>query len=155
MFQRCSAFAVLVCALGFPGCGSKLNLAEVTGTVTYQGKPLANATVTFIPTGEGSLGVAVTSEDGSYRIQTGGEDGVAPGPCSVTVSKAESSGNGQAELEKMSESDRQKMMMSGKMPKSIGGPAKSAIPAQYGNAMTSGLSFDVRSGANSFSIELN
>lgn len=155
MFHRCSSAFVFLCLLSLPGCGSELNLAAVSGTVTYQGKPLANATITFIPKGEGSLGVAVTADDGSYRILTGGEDGVTPGPCSVTVSKMESSGNGQAVLEKMSEADRQKMMMSGKMPKSIGGTPKSAIPAQYGNAMTSGLSFDVKVGSNNFPIELN
>ncbi len=136
------------------GCGSDLNLAPVSGVVTYQGKPLANATVTFIPRGEGSLGVAVTGEDGSYEIQTAGESGVAPGPCAVTVSKMESSGKGQEELDKMSEADRQKMMMSGKMPKSLSNTPRSAIPAQYSNAMTSGLSFEVKNGSNTFAIDL-
>lgn len=138
------------------GCGGGgSNLVPVTGRVTYQGKPLANATVTFIPQGDGSLGVASTGEDGTFTIETGGESGVAPGMCSVTVTKVESSGGGQAALEKMSDADRQKMMMSGKSKDIISGTSKSAIPAQYGNAMTSGLTFEVKPDAeNNFTITL-
>ena len=148
------AFAFLITSLA--GCGGGgSNLVPVTGTVTYQGKPLANATVTFIPQGDGSLGVASTGEDGTFRIETGGEFGVAPGMCSVTVTKMESSGGGQAALEKMSEAERQKMMMSGKSQSIISGTAKSVIPAQYGNALTSGLTFDVKPEAeNNFPITL-
>ncbi len=131
-------------AVAIVGCRSDLNLAPVEGTVTFQGKPLANATVTFIPKGEGSLGVGITDEEGSFSISTGGQAGVTPGLCAVTVSKMESSGGGQAALEKMSEADRQKMMMSGKMQGVMTGTPKSAIPVQYGNAMTSGLNFEVK-----------
>lgn len=141
--------------LGISACGNDLNLAPVEGTVTFQGKPLANATVTFIPKGEGSLGVGITDEEGSFSISTGGQAGVTPGMCAVTVSKMESSGGGQAALEKMSEADRQKMMMSGKMQGVMTGTPKSAIPAQYGNAMTSGLNFTVnKDGENNFPITL-
>ena len=142
-------------AVAIVGCGSDLNLAPVEGTVTYQGQPLANATVTFIPKGEGSLGVGITDEEGSFSISTGGQAGVTPGMCAVTVSKMESSGGGQAALEKMTEADRQKMMMSGKMQGVMTGTPKSAIPAQYGNAITSGLSFEVKKdGENNFPITL-
>jgi hypothetical protein len=148
MIPACLAAAIV-------GCGSDLNLAPVEGMVTFQGKPLANATVTFIPKGEGSLGVGITDEEGSFSILTGGQAGVTPGMCAVTVSKMESSGGGQAALEKMSEADRQKMMMSGKMQGVMNGTPKSAIPAQYGNAMTSGLSFEVmKDGENNFPITL-
>ena len=141
--------------LGICSCGSDLNLAPVEGTVTFHGKPLANATVTFIPKGEGSLGVGITNEEGSFSISTGGQAGVTPGMCAVTVSKMESSGGGQSALEKLSEADRQKMMMSGKMQGVMAGTPKSAIPAQYGNAMTSGLSFEVKKdGENNFPIML-
>ena len=142
-------------AVAIVGCRSDLNLAPVEGTVTFQGKPLANATVTFIPKGEGSLGVGITDEEGSFSISTGGQAGVTPGLCAVTVSKMKSSGGGQAALEKMSEADRQKMMMSGKSQGVMTGTPKSAIPAQYGNAMTSGLNFEVKKdGENNFPITL-
>ena len=73
----------------------------------------------------------------------------------MTVTKMESSGGGQAALEKMSEAERQKMMMSGKSQSIISGTAKSVIPAQYGNALTSGLTFDVKPEAeNNFPITL-
>ena len=53
----------------FLGCGqgNRPELGQVNGTVTLDGRPLANATVLFKPqTGRGSFGV--TDQDGQYEL---------------------------------------------------------------------------------------
>jgi len=74
------------------GCGRTSSdhpeLGEVTGTVTLDGKELANADVTFLPEqGRGSSGVTDTS--GSYSLRyTGTERGAIVGKHSVRITTA-------------------------------------------------------------------
>jgi len=89
------AFSVVV-----SGCGDgALRTHPVSGTVTFQGEPLAGATVGFSPKveGEGHGGFARTDEQGFYRIQTtqGRADaGTTPGEYFVTITKVEMVGTG-------------------------------------------------------------
>jgi hypothetical protein len=83
--------ASLVC---LAGCGEEANIPEgmapVTGTVTLDGKPLAGATVSFIPDGvtKGAGSYGVTSADGKYELQgTQGGTGAAAGYYRVIISK--------------------------------------------------------------------
>jgi hypothetical protein len=47
--------AVLVLGLLlFPGCGERLSVAPVSGTITFEGKPLARASITTQPIAAGS-----------------------------------------------------------------------------------------------------
>src|SRR3954452_23234255 len=63
----------------------------VTGTVTYQGKPLAGAVITFVPTGaDGEAASAFSDADGKYALTTWeAGDGARPGEYRVKVSKQE------------------------------------------------------------------
>jgi hypothetical protein len=84
---------VLGCGLLFLlGCqkATKSALVPVSGTVRLDGKPLARATVTFIPDGatKGFGSEAVTNEAGEFRLKsrrTG--DGAVAGTYKVTISK--------------------------------------------------------------------
>lgn len=81
------------------GCGSsepKLpELVPVTGTVTYDGKPLADATVTFSPMGttqEGPGAGGVTDASGKYTLETLAQNGksktgAVPGKYGVRISR--------------------------------------------------------------------
>src|SRR6476661_377786 len=64
---------------------------RVTGTVTMQGKPLAGAVVTFVPTSnEGAAASAITDSEGKYALTTWqAGDGARPGDYHVKVSKQE------------------------------------------------------------------
>jgi hypothetical protein len=44
-------------------------LGDVTGHVTLDGKPLADATITFQPVADGYTSIAVTDEQGHYQLQ--------------------------------------------------------------------------------------
>ena len=51
------------------GCGNDgPELAEVTGVVTVDGKPVPGAVLTFVPTGGGSPSYGGTDTDGKYRL---------------------------------------------------------------------------------------
>src|SRR5262245_2216097 len=94
MTSRCVAFgAVCLALLGALGCGSGPDLPKhvpVSGAITLDGKGLARARVTFIPTGDtkGFGAQANTDEAGKYSLKgTRGGDGAGPGTYKVVVSK--------------------------------------------------------------------
>jgi hypothetical protein len=76
------AFALL---LGVAGCGTKT--VKVGGTVTFDGAPLPNAIVKFIPTvKDGREATGLTNADGTFQLETfAARDGVLPGDYKVTV----------------------------------------------------------------------
>jgi hypothetical protein len=81
----------LVC-LVYSGCkdADHADLVPVTGTVTLDGKDLANATVWFTPVGEtkGQGGTGVTDASGKYTLQgPRGQAGVSAGDYKVVISK--------------------------------------------------------------------
>ena len=65
------------------GCGA--HDSSVYGTVTLDGKRLTTGTVTFHPTGEGAAAYGRIGADGSYRLHTGAQQGLAAGEYLVTV----------------------------------------------------------------------
>jgi len=76
------------------GCGEEVNVPDmmvpVTGTVTLDGKPLAGATVSFVPDGstQGAGSYGVTTADGKYELQgTQGGVGAAVGHYRVIITK--------------------------------------------------------------------
>lgn len=82
---------LLLCLLGFSiGCGgSGVPLDKsvpVSGVVTYQGQPLPNYRVTFIPADGRQSGSGVSDADGKFVLSTHeAGDGVPPGLCKVIV----------------------------------------------------------------------
>lgn len=89
----CSLSMVLACALSGCGGGASYELVPVSGRVTLDGQPLANARVNFQPTrdqtdtGPGSSGV--TDAEGKYVLSVAGETetaGAVPGKHMVTIS---------------------------------------------------------------------
>lgn len=81
---------LLLLCLG--GCGGETSGRPVTvpvsGTLTYQGKPVANAIVSFHPQGTERAAFGETDSAGTYQLTTlEPEDGAMPGSYFVTVSK--------------------------------------------------------------------
>lgn len=64
---------------------------EVTGKVTYQGKPVADAVLTFQPVDEtGKGGSAITDDQGYFEAQTfDPSDGLTPGAHRVAIHKVQ------------------------------------------------------------------
>jgi hypothetical protein len=81
--------SVLGCGGGGEGAGQREKTTPVSGTVTYQGRPVVDAAVAFVPdapTGRGAFGR--TDSQGKYKIMTFvAGDGAVPGSYKVTVTK--------------------------------------------------------------------
>ena len=76
--------AILLTALA--GCSRDSNIGEVSGTVTYQGKPVPFAAVEFDPVGEGKNSLGWTDEAGNYTVQyTLSQSGALIGKHTVTL----------------------------------------------------------------------
>lgn len=141
-----AAAAAVVLALAVAGCGGdgKLPRAPVTGRVTYKGKPVSGAAISFIPETAGwRAAVGKTDADGRYLLGTYDPDDGAPvGRCKVSLSlrgpgKRLKPGMGAAAAEELMEQ---------------GDPL---IPQRYFDPEKSGLAFTVEKGKeNVFDIEL-
>ena len=74
----------------------------VSGTVTYNGKPLEKGSISFIPDDPKGVGASGAIENGSYTMSTGGNsDGARAGKYKVTITaKEDSSAKAKADFEK-------------------------------------------------------
>ncbi len=141
-------FALYLVALAMlavlPACSKAIKTEGVTGVITYNGEPLANATVKFIPTdATGSQSYGKTNEKGEYKLQTllGAADaGTTPGEYKVTVDCIETVETGNM-IEENGEEKEETI-------------AKSLIPPKYNNAETSGLTATVAPGDNTINFDL-
>ena len=95
--------ASLVAQVGLAGCGSGDGLSRhpISGTVTFDGKPLANGFIQFLPSADSATPIAAGAmiEGGNYAIPT--EEGLVAGSYQVMISSAGSgkekaSGGGEA-----------------------------------------------------------
>jgi len=148
-----SASLVLVVMVAV-GCGGSdgPELHPATGVVTYQNKPLAGATVTFIPAGAGTFATATTDTEGKYDLKSGTSRGVVAGKAAVTVTLTQASAGGISST--MTPEQMQQMQMSGKLQEQLDSQNKSVIPEHYAQAATSGLNVEVKAGQNEFNFPL-
>jgi hypothetical protein len=133
---------VVVCCVSF-GCGEPKEtvpeLVGVTGKVTFQGRPLADASVTFVPTdGEEEpternrilRPAGKTDAEGAYELAWGEITGAPPGKYTVIVTAFKESDDDEVKPE-------------------------SLIPEIYGSPKTSGLAKVVKEdGDNVINIDL-
>ncbi|MDR1958088.1 MAG: hypothetical protein LBQ54_03430 [Planctomycetaceae bacterium] len=131
------------------GCGkSGLKTDAVTGTVTFNSKPVAGASVNFTPKGtNGHPAYAITEKDGTYKLQTllGKPDaGTTPGDYIVTIYKTENEPTGRKIPDETNPDQMVEVMK-----------AKDALPLIYKNPQKTPFSVTVVSGqANTFDFEL-
>ena len=139
------------------GCSSssRPRTYPVTGTVTSQGKPLAGAAITFVPTGsEGEAASAITNSNGKYGLTTWrAGDGARPGEYRVKISKQEQQTVDSSKMVKnLSIEEEQKIYVESKKPRP---PTKSLIPSKYQDDQTSGLVHTVEKKPTTFDIKID
>jgi hypothetical protein len=84
--------AAVLALVSLAGCGGseedQFQLVRVTGTITKNGKPLADAKVSFVPeqsNKNSTPGVDQTGPEGNYMLTFKGRTGVAPGKYKVMI----------------------------------------------------------------------
>ncbi len=132
------------------GCGHKGGLEgtiAASGTVTYNGQPVAGATVVFSPVGPGRAASGLTDGDGRFKLQTlSADDGILPGKYQVAISKTEIQNP-------LTEAETQAYIAQHGEPPQV--TVKEALPAKYKSGLTSTLSADVTAGEkNEFTFNL-
>lgn len=147
--SRCALLLVGSLALVTGGCGDDgPAMAPVTGLVTYQGEPVAEASVVFNPD-KGAPSSTFTDSAGKFKlIGPGGVEGVVVGPGTFTVLKMEKVEAPATDIEDPAERTR-KMAEHRYL-----NPPKSLLPKKYGNLDQSDLNFTVAEGENNFTLEL-
>jgi len=118
-------------------CGSTgPGMAQVSGKVTYQGKPVPLGTITFLtkaPDGRNATGLI--GPDGSYRLQTENPgDGALIGDYNVTISA------------------RDEPVLDYIPKKPV--PPKLLVPEKFEKPATSGLTAGVKGGSNPIDFNL-
>ena len=136
---------LVVMAAIMSGCGGGTEpLHRVSGTVTYEGKPVPNVNVIFTPKGgSGRPGTAVTDANGKFASATTYEpgDGVIPGSHTVTLAVI---GNTTGDSTDVGESAYDTEASTAALP----------FPAKYLNTVESGLTVDVNSSGQNLDIAL-
>ncbi len=133
--SACLIIALLLVAIGC-GSGSSLDLGRVEGTVTFDGKPLDHGRVVFSPEKgtSGPQAVGNIQSDGSFRMQTGPDDGAPLGKHVVTV---------HCRQKPTPEQERDMAFI-----------PKSLIPDKYSKEDQTPLRFEVTESNDKYSIEI-
>lgn len=150
MRRHVSCFLLIGAFLFSSGCGEGgPSVASVSGTVTYQGQPVADAMVSFIPE-KGAPGNGQTDASGKYTISTRGKNGAVLGLNKVTVTKMTTDGPAMP-ANPTPEDMRKAAEASARMSQT-----ESQLPSKYGTAFSSGLTATVTSdeSANVFDFDL-
>jgi hypothetical protein len=122
----------------------------VKGRVTYQGKPVADASVAFLAPGAPSPASGTTDADGRFTLSTFAQgDGAVAGTHVVTVKKLSLQPAGPIPPADIEEAMRQQAQQIAKAEKS-----GSLLPEKYAAESTTDLRLEVVDGENFFEIKL-
>ena len=125
-------------------------VVPVSGVVSFQGAPVAGASVTFFPEVGGQAAAGTTDSQGKYQLTTlNPNDGAKPGTYKVMVSKIERTGIGAT----ISQEEQYKYLeQHGSPPPS---ESKNVLPELFANVTTTPLTATVQeSGPNQFDFAL-
>jgi hypothetical protein len=74
-----------VVLLALAGCGETYH--SVSGSVTLDGKPFENGSITLVPVAGGSPAFGATDAKGQFTLETGNRSGVRPGEYTVVLAR--------------------------------------------------------------------
>jgi hypothetical protein len=136
-----------VFSLGIAGCAdSGPAVSPVKGTLTIDGQPADNVTITFAPTDAKLPTASGQVKKGAFELVSGvqGKSGAAPGKYKVVLAQSST----------MTQEEAAAAYGSG----AKGGPPKApklSFPEKYTKAETSDKEVEVKSGSNDVKIEIS
>ena len=158
MTTRPTALLAMILGLLLAGCpegasgGKRVPVYTVTGKVTMGGGPLAGAIVSFAPTEGQPTAVGRSDDSGMYALTTySSNDGAAKGAYKITVMKIVGAAPA-ATADAAHGSSYQGGAHDAKAAKG-GADSGNLIPAQYGTAESTPLSFTVKEEPNTHDID--
>ena len=141
-------------SIGCPQGSDQPAISPVTGTVTQGGTPVAGATVTFVPTGDGPSAAGVTDASGKYTLSTyAGGAGAVPGQYGVKIVKFETpddAGGGGVGIDSKEYEAAQQAGAAAEAAE-----PKNLLPAKYADPATSNLTATVDEGNNTIHFPLD
>jgi len=149
--MRYSFRIIPLCCLAMLGCTSggreaPVPVFPVTGVVTYNGKPVAGADITFFSTDGDRSAFGRTDADGRYRLSTfSSNDGAIEGRHIVTIVKVSAP---QQPAEQVASIESDAYVPPGEGASTSPPPPKSEVPDKYGSQETSGLTAIVNADDN-------
>ena len=172
--QKCAQWIAAFAMLMASGCGNSNSptLVPVDGVITYQGEPLANARITFVPE-KGPMALGVSDKEGKFVLSSGGRPGVSVGKCAVAVSvipqdeqskvveKAltsppKNASEAQNFLNTAGQMQQEQAARAKSKSRTRGAKSKPVIPEKYGKLDKSGLVYTVeKQGKKNMILELN
>jgi hypothetical protein len=154
---RTAGAVLLAAGCLLPGCNRSNDSATypVRGSVSYQGKPLPGASVTFMADGASRAAVGKTDAAGHFQLTTFEEnDGAVPGTHVVTIKKYDSDPPPLPAIPPGGAVDpADEAKYTAAMARWVG-TAKLAIPRRYADRNATDLRREVVAGENSFEIDL-
>lgn len=153
-----------ICAVSFvfaAGCSGDAadvpKTVAVSGTVSYNGNPVAGATVTFMGEGAPRAAIGTTDAEGKFQLSTfGDKDGAVVGAHVITVSKIEDAATTPAgDDPALDDPTALAQVSSAKLEEGPGSAPQSELPAKYANTSSSPLKETVTAeGPNEFVLKL-
>jgi hypothetical protein len=138
----------LACLLTLPGCrgSDRSPLGKVTGTVNYKGQPIASGTIIFeVPGARPANGKIVGGKIQEVTTHDP-NDGVPVGQAKIAVFATEAPASPAA-----APSDPGQPIA---VDENYMGGSKSLIPAKYNDPATSGLTWEIKKGDNTVTLDL-
>lgn len=157
--RRCFGFLAVsaMAVASLPGCGKKISIdtVPVTGTVTLDGQPLADALVTLNPLNpDGKAASGRTDAGGQFQVSTfvtaaESKKGALAGDYAVTVSRPPVGTLKPPAGDPSSMSKEQLMQLSGRGGAGAAPPQPAVqVPPRYADPKQSGLKATITSGNN-------
>ena len=141
------AFILFISFAAIAGCSDVgiPGLYPVGGRVTYEGKPVNGATISFVGRGTERPATAISKGDGTYDLYTLDSRGAMPGNYNVVVTKIEAPPDWANKVSGFDAAGKDLSMEQSAA--NVGKPipqSKQILPAKYGNQSTTPLIFEVK-----------
>jgi hypothetical protein len=151
--SRSLANTLLITGLAtLTGCGpGGPALGKVTGLVTLDGKPLPNASVSFMPIGEGGVATGVTDASGKYELSHPSGKGAVVGKNKVAVTSIHKT-ESKVDMSQIPSDSPEYAKMLEQSNAGYNLIVKEPIPEKY-NAKTE-LEFEVKAGSQEINLPL-
>lgn len=152
--SRCGWRGLWLAALGMfllAGClGKSRPTGTVSGKVSYKGKAVAAGCLVTFVSEQGFAALGTVDAAGTYQLRLAGKPEIPALKYNVSVTSPGVSGP------EMSDEDERKLMAGDPetIAKFSGRPQAAALPRKYADEFNSGLSYEIKEGANTFDIEL-